>query len=138
MLVAWARECADHSAHFSIKHRHKRAIALICRDPLHSRVHLRSRGFVPEFAHQHCERRSITHVSGADRKIKPLFVRQDGTRPRGGMNADICNYVEIALDAPPLIPTKPSRSKCKMISCAASSGDNSPVSIVTSASVGSS
>src|SRR5206468_4475872 len=33
MLIAWARECADHPAHFAIKHRHKCAIVVIGSDP---------------------------------------------------------------------------------------------------------
>src|SRR5579871_1695209 len=40
--------------------------------------------------------------------------------------------------AAPLTPMNPSRSRCKMISCAASSGESSPVLIVTSASAGTS
>ena len=40
--------------------------------------------------------------------------------------------------AAPFTPMKPSRSRCRIISCAASSGDNSPVLIVTSASLGAS
>jgi len=37
-------------------------------------------------------------------------------RAKGGANQGVCNYVEIEPGALPLIPTKPSRSKCKMIS----------------------
>ena len=38
----------------------------------------------------------------------------------------------------PLTPMKPSRSRCRIISWAASSGDSSPVLMVTSASAGAS
>src|SRR5213075_1828797 len=110
----------------------------IGRDPLYPHLHLRFRCFVPELAHQLGERRCIVHLGDANRKIEKSFVRQDGTRSEGDANQGVCNYVEIESGAPPLIPTKPSRSKCKMISRAASSGDNSPVFTITSASVGSS
>jgi len=116
MLIAWVRDCTDHPAHFAITHRHKRATALIDRDPLYPYLHLRFRCFIPELAHQLSERRRIVHLGGANRKIEKSFVRQDGTRSEGGANQGVCNYVDIDSGAPPLIPTKPSRSKCKIIS----------------------
>ena len=116
MLIAWVRECADHPAHFAITHRHKCAKPLIGRDPLQAHLHLRFRCFIPELAHQLGERRRIVHLGDANRKIEKSFVRQDGTRSEGGANQGVCNYVEIEPGALPLIPTKPSRSKCKMIS----------------------
>ena len=116
MLIAWVRECADHPAHFAIAHRHKRSKALIGRDSLHPNLHLRFRCFIPELAHQLGERRCIVHLGDANRKIEKSFVGQDGTRSEGGANQSGCNYVEIEPGALPLIPTKPSRSKCKMIS----------------------
>ena len=116
MLIAWVRECTDHPAHFAIAHRHKRATALIGRDPLYPHLHLRFRCFVPEFAHELCERRRIVHLGGANRKIQESFVRQNGTLSEDHTNEDVCNYVDIESGTPPLIPTKPSRSKCKMIS----------------------
>ena len=59
---------------------------------------------------------TIVHLGDANRKIEKSFVRQDGTRSEGGANQGVSDYVEIESGAPPLIPTKPSRSKCKMIS----------------------
>ena len=79
MLIAWVRECTDHPAHFAITHRHKRATALIGRDPLHPHLHLRFRCFIPELAHQLGERRRIVHLGDANRKIEKSFVRQDGS-----------------------------------------------------------
>ncbi len=116
MLTAWVRDCTDHPAHFAITHRHKRATALIDRDPLHPHLHLRFRCFIPELAHQLGERRCILHLGDANRKIEKSFVRQDSTRSEEGPNQGVCNYVEVEPGALPLIPTKPSRSKCKMIS----------------------
>ena len=116
MLDAWISQCADHPAHFAITHRHKRATALIGHDPLHSRLHLRFRCFIPERAHQLGKRRRIVHLGGANRKLQKSFVRQDGTRREGSADQGFYNYVEIESGPLPLIPTKPSRSKCKMIS----------------------
>ena len=116
MLITWVRDCTDHPAHLTITHRHKRATALIGRDPLYPHLHLRFRCFGPELAHELRERRRIVHLRDANRKIEKSFVRQDGTRSEGGANQGVCNYVEIEPGALPLIPTKPSRSKCKMIS----------------------
>ncbi len=116
MLVAWIRDRADHPAHFAIMHRHKRVTTLIEHDPLYAYLHLRFRRFIPELAHQLGKRRRIVHVGDANRKMEKSFVRQDGTRSEGGANQGVCNYVDIDSGAPPLIPTKPSRSKCKIIS----------------------
>ena len=116
MLIAWRRKCADHPTHFALKHRHKCAVALIGTDPLHSHLHLGLCCFVPEVAHELRERRRIVWLGDANRKIKESFVRQDDTRSEDRTKEGVCNYVEIESGALPLIPTKPSRSKCKMIS----------------------
>ena len=86
MLIAWVRDCTDHPAHFAIADRHKRAMALIGRDPLYPHLHLRFRCFIPEFAHQLGERRRIVQLGDANRKIEKSFVRQGGTRSEGGAN----------------------------------------------------
>ncbi len=116
MLIAWVRECTDHPAHYAISHRHKRSKVLIGRDPLYPHLHLRFRCFIPELAYQLGERRGIVHLGDANRKIEKSFVRQDGTRFEGDANQRVCNYVEIESGAPPLNPTNPSRSRCKIIS----------------------
>ena len=75
MLVAWVRESPDHSAHFSITHRNKRAIALIGRDPFHSHLHLRFRCLVPKLAHQLRQHCSIARLRPPNCKIDISFQR---------------------------------------------------------------
>jgi len=80
MLIAQRDECTDHSAHFAIMHRHKRAIAVIVCDPLQAHLHLRFRCLIPELAHQLGNHRRIVHIGYANRKIEKSVGRQDGAR----------------------------------------------------------
>jgi hypothetical protein len=89
MLIAQARECADHSAHIAITHRHKCAVVLIRRDPPHSRPHLRFRCFIAKLAHQLGKRRGIVNLSDANRKIEKSFVRQDSRHAERLANEDV-------------------------------------------------
>ena len=69
MLIAWVSQRADHPAHFPITHRHKRAIALISRDPLYPHLHLRFRRVVAKLAHQLRQRCGIARLRVANCKI---------------------------------------------------------------------
>src|SRR5262249_9753937 len=113
MLIAQGGECTNHSADFAIMHRHKRAIAAIVCDPSQAILDLRCGRLIPELAHQLGKRRRIVHLGYANRKIEKSFGRQDGARSKAAKNPCTYDYVETDSGAPPLIPTKPSRSKCK-------------------------
>ena len=116
MLIAQRGERTNHSVHIAIMHRHKRAIAVIVCDPLQAYLHLQFRRLIPQLAHELGKRRRIVHLGYANRKIEESVGRQGSARSKAAKNPCTYNYVETDSGAPPLIPTKPSRSKCKMIS----------------------
>lgn len=91
MLIAGARHCADHPAYPAVMNGHKRAIALVGDDPLHSHVHFRCCCFISELAHEPGQSCRVVHLAGANRKIETLFVRQDGRRCEHDAKPDVSN-----------------------------------------------
>ena len=115
MFIAWVRDRADHPAHFASR----TATNVRQRSSITIRsIRICISDFVVSYPSSHISWASAaasftpaTRIVGS----KSRSLGKMAARSKGGTNQGVCNYVEIELDAP-LIPTKPSRSKCKMIS----------------------